>query len=189
MEPQPALCDDGGGSILDRYMPTWDIFFAAIYGLVLSMPIPLALNVIMRKHPQIEQCSAHEKVVQILNWRLWSTFGYAAIVAINGAVIYWLLKFLSEYSWQVFAKWLSSAVQSLLHRWITAPGFRAVVYTTLLLTSKCSVLCDGCLILCPFVFPAVAVSEDYETGVEDLDEEADVVVDENVGYSFGLNTW
>lgn len=189
MVPKPAICDDGANNFVERYLPTWGTFFAAIYGLVLSMPTPLALNVIMRKHPVVEQCTAHEKRIQILNWRLWTTLGYTAIILINGFILWWLMIFVSEYSWQVFSKWLASAVQSLLHRWITAPGFRALVYSTFLLLSKVTPVCDGCLILCPFVFPAVAVSEDHETGVDDLDEEADAVVDENVGYSFGLSTW
>jgi hypothetical protein len=67
--------------------------------------------------------------------------------------MYWLLLFANAYDLNLFQKWLSSAVQALIQRFVAMPFLRASVFAVIATCSKLGTCCDGLILCFPHVLP------------------------------------
>jgi len=153
MVPKPAVCSSTTKKVWDQFLPTWSTFFATMTGLMSSVPVPLILITLFKKYPVMEVLTPEEKHFQIGIWRCKQTLGWILVLAIHGITVYWLMMFSNQYDWPVFGKWVNSGVQSLVHRFVTAPLLRGLVLLLILLLSKSSGCCDFMLVFFPHIIP------------------------------------
>merc|ERR1712190_374793 len=85
--------------------------------------------------------------------QLWTCVGWILVITLNLFCSYWLFLFASEYDTIVFSKWANASMQSLVHRFFSAPVFRALTFATCLWWSKFLPCCDACIACSPQTLP------------------------------------
>mmetsp|Transcript_115131 Transcript_115131/g.181188 ORF Transcript_115131/g.181188 Transcript_115131/m.181188 type:complete len:187 (+) Transcript_115131:2-562(+) len=150
MEPKPATCSKGPGSFVQRMLePSWNTVATTVFGVCLSVPVPLILLTCFRKTPVVEHMSPEEKKFRLRTWRCWQTVGWTSVIVMNMFFIYWLTVFTNEFPEAVLVKVLSAAMLALIHRFFSAPFLRGFLFGLILFLSRLGNFCDIMLILCP----------------------------------------
>lgn len=153
MAPKPATCSTKKASWFDKFAPTFATFAACIFGLCMSVPVPFLLTTCFKKTPVMEKLTPQEKHFRIRTWRFWQVFGWAVVLFLHGIYGYWLTIFSNEYDWPVFGKWVNAGVQSLFHRFLSAPFIRGFVFLLILMVSLVVPFVDPMLAYFPHILP------------------------------------
>jgi hypothetical protein len=152
-EPKPAICDAKKRSFVERlFEPSWNTVATTIFGLCLSVPMPLILLTCFRKTPVLEQMTPAEKKLRIRTWRFWQAAGWTLVIGANVLYIYWLTVFSNHFPEAVLVKVLSAAMLMCIHRFISAPVIRGCLFGLILFLSRLGSCCDIVLVLCPQIF-------------------------------------
>jgi len=188
MVPKPAVCTTKKKHFVEQFLPTWSTFFATITGLMFSVPVPLILINLFKKSPVLEVMTPEEKRFQIQVWRCKQMLGWMLVLGIHVITGYWFVIFSNEYDWPVFGRWANAGLQGLIHRFVTAPVLRGLIFLLVVLLSKYFACCDFLLVFFPHIVPADdlvgTVQKDGDSnkrGDEPPDDGADQDVDCDVG--------
>jgi hypothetical protein len=186
MKPKPASCIKKKKTYwYSRFEPTWDTVAGALFGLMLSTPVPLILLTAFRKVPVMEQMSAKEKKHRIRTWQAWRTFGWCFVVLCNLFYCYWFAVFSNEFPMEILGKFFNSAIQALVHRFISAPYIRGAGMLIVLVLSKYGPCCDVLLAIWPKIFiPAPLASYDagdVDFAFDDEQDREDLDMDYGIG--------
>lgn len=152
MQPKPAKCTPPR-AYMERFLPTLVTLFASVFGLLMSVPVPLILSVLFRKTPVMEILSPKEKVFRLRTWRFFTTCGWCFAVGLHCFVMYFLTMFTNTYDWPVFEKWFISGILSVIHRFLTAPLVRGLVFAFILLGSRFIGIFDHFFTFVPQILP------------------------------------
>jgi len=161
MVPTPVICLGSEGVWYEKFILRWELVFATMLGVVMSIPVPLLLATCFMKIPEHERITDAEKRAKICLWRFQQSLGWLIVLALNTSAILWLLRFSSEYDWAVCSKWIAAACMSLTHRLISAPLMRGAVIGTIVILSRYGPCCDTCLILQPSFLPEGKVEKPH----------------------------
>jgi hypothetical protein len=153
MAPKPAVCSTGGKAWYEPFLPTWTTFFGSLFGVMLAVPVPMILVALFRKFPRLEKLDDAHKQRQLLVWRIQTNFGWLFIFCLHLFVIYWLIIFSNNFAMSVFVKWGNAAIQSLLHRFISAPVLRGAVFFIVVGLGKYVHFMDHLLVFFPHILP------------------------------------
>jgi hypothetical protein len=187
MKPTPAICsgEDRNKEFIDNFLPSVDIFFATLFGLVVSLPVPRFLIFCFRKTPVLEKLTDGEKHRRIKAWRMWQTIGWAVAVPLHLFFIYWFAIFTNEFDDAVLSKLLRSSGLALFHRFVSAPAVRALMFSTILVFSKYGACCDTLLVMLPHILLPASLDR-HDPGDLGLAFDADAQFDQDgVDVDFG----
>jgi len=154
---------------------------------MLAVPLPLILLALIRKIPVLEKLNDWEKRRQLWMWRVQTNVGWLVLFSIHLFIIYWLTIFSNNFSMEVFMKWGNAAVQSLFHRFVSAPVLRGGVFAIILIVGKQFSSMDHLLVFFPHIMPTDKLAgkpeqppeiEQDEGGLAESSDGDDVVDDQ-----------
>ncbi|CEM12961.1 unnamed protein product [Vitrella brassicaformis CCMP3155] len=195
-KPEAAACKKP--SFWAPFIPNWEMLFASIWAVILSVPLPMLLRTLFIKQVFWQELTQKEKDFQIWFWRVKDIIAYTIVWAWITWCVYFLLLFVLSFDPRVYEKWMTASFWSLLHRNASAPLFRALFKGIILIISQFTSICDCYLLAFPLVigFTDPLTEEqrllDRERKRKSLsdeglreDEMEDMGIDEGGGMEFG----
>jgi len=187
MVPKPAACVTKNSAWHEFLVPSWGTLFATLNGLFWTVPIPLLLIGLFKKWPVHEILTDEEKQDKIFWWRVKQCLGWIIVVGLNAFFIYWLVIFTNQISVKVVVKWLNSAWVSLLHRFVTAPAVRSLIFSLIAITTRYTFCFDSLVILFPHVVPqeTLTINPFYKQDSDDHSSDSGASDDGDYDMGFG----
>eukprot|EP00930_Biecheleria_cincta_P084397 TRINITY_DN7387_c0_g2_i1.p1 TRINITY_DN7387_c0_g2~~TRINITY_DN7387_c0_g2_i1.p1 ORF type:complete len:1823 (-),score=241.56 TRINITY_DN7387_c0_g2_i1:206-5125(-) len=163
-EPKPVACKPK--TIQEQFL-SWYAVIASVWGVLLSIPIPLLLRLLFKKRVIMRQMSEERKGLTIRLWRYNEMFAWFLVVLIHLGSWCTLAAFVRLYNWNIVEQWVSSAVWSIIIRFIAVPSVCTVGTVLLLLVSRAS-RCLDCLV---GATPHITTFQDSVQGMMQQEEE------------------
>jgi len=166
--PKPVACNPK--TIREQFL-SWYAVIASVWGVLLSIPIPLLLRLLFKKRVIIRRMPKERRDLTIRLWRYKENFAWFLVVLIHLGSWFMLAAFVRLYNWEIVEHWMSSVVWSIIIRFIAVPLVCTTWITLLLLVSRAS-RCLDCLVGAAPHLTSFQDSVQDLTQQEELSEEA-----------------
>merc|ERR1719161_2420139 len=153
--PKPASCLPRK-SMVKKFL-SWDCFFASIWAVVLTVPIPMLLLFLFKKRVVLAKQSEHNKQVTLKLWRYKEIVGWVVVMAVQAWCVFFFSQFVRYYPWELAERWISATGWSLIHRFFSAPAVRTCWMGAMLIGSQHTFVFDFCMVMDPSItgFPSL----------------------------------
>lgn len=142
MQPAPVACNPK--TIRERFL-SWYAMSASVWGVLLSLPIPILIRLLFKKRVIIRKLSEQQRALTIRIWQYKHTLAWFLVCLIHFGSWLTFAGFVRYYSWTIVVQWLAAVAWSLVLRFIVAPAICTLSVILLLLWSRAS-RCLDCLI-------------------------------------------
>jgi len=185
--PAAGLCVDKKKRSVITTMLSWNIVFATIWGVLLTVPTPLLLIPLFKKEVvNRNDVSDRSKLMRFWMWK--ESLAWILVALIHAWCLFFLTQFVRYYTWPLVKKFVSSTILALLYRFLVGPGIRSTALFGLLLCSRSCWCCDTLLVHFPHImeFPFVSVERKNDEGDLDMEGGQDGMDDHDDGMDDGM---
>lgn len=174
-EPKPQSCVPV--PLWQKFI-SWDVVFSSLWGVVLSVPVPLLLISLFKKQVMHQKMSDAHKHWHIKIALCKERLAWLLVVLIQTWCAFFMFQFVRSYKWEVVEAWLLATFWSVVHRLITAPGIRVIWVLCVLTFSRTFSALDCCV-----AYTTASIFSDHVPIVADApgDSDDDSIIEDDGG--------
>lgn len=123
---------------------TWDVIFAGIWGLLISVPLARFLAFCFKKQVLWAKHTEQRKKSTLSLWRCQEMLGWFTVLIVHVTGVYLVARFVRIFPWPVVERWMSATLRVMLHRFVVLPLI-SICYVSIVLSSARSGGFGDCL--------------------------------------------